>query len=130
MVDSSSFVRLPNGNKQLISSIGSVHLSSSFVLHNVLCVLLFQFNLLLVSKFTKAHNCFVTFYPHLCLFQDLTSGKIVGIGKENNGLYHLTKQQFQNPNFLGTVNSLSSSNTNFVALYTIRIILHVKILCL
>lgn len=99
VVDSSTSVRLPNGTQQLISRIGSVPLSSSIILHNVLYLPCFRFNLLSVAKFTEACNCFVTFYPHLCVFQDLTSGKIVGIGREKNGLYHFTKQQFRNPIF-------------------------------
>lgn len=49
----------------------------------------FKFNLLSVSKITKELCCSVTFYPEFCTFQDLYSGKVIGIGREHEGLYWL-----------------------------------------
>lgn len=34
----------------------------------------------------------VAFYPTFCLFQDLSNGRVLGIGKEEEGLYLLTSQ--------------------------------------
>lgn len=49
----------------------------------------FKFNLLSVSKITKELSCSVIFYPKFCTFQDLYSGKVMGIGREHEGLYWL-----------------------------------------
>ena len=47
----------------------------------------FKYNLRLVSKLTRELSCFVSFYPDFCLFQDLSTGKVKGIGREKDGLY-------------------------------------------
>lgn len=60
----------------------------TLVLHEVLCVPSFHFNLIVVSKFTHTSNCHVIFYPDYCLMQDQTSRKMIGMNKEQNGLYH------------------------------------------
>lgn len=49
----SSSVRLPNGSKLPISHIGSVTLTPSITLSNVLCVPHFQFNLLSVLNLSR-----------------------------------------------------------------------------
>lgn len=37
---------------------------------------------------TKTLNC-CSFYPYLCVLQELFNGKVIGIGKESSGLYNL-----------------------------------------
>ena len=49
-----SIVQLPNGETALVTHIGTVTLSSSLILQNVLYVPSFTFNLLSVSTFTKS----------------------------------------------------------------------------
>lgn len=68
---STNLVILPNGNSTSIISTGSVQISASCTLQNVLLVPDFQFNLISISQFTKDQNCCVVFYPHFCVFQDL-----------------------------------------------------------
>lgn len=48
---------------------------------------IFKFNLLSVHKLTKELNCSVSFFPTYCVFQDLLSGKVKGIGEVEDGLY-------------------------------------------
>ena len=38
---------------------------------------------------TKELNCCALFYPEFCLFQDLLTGKVKDIGREEDGLYIL-----------------------------------------
>ncbi|KZV21171.1 hypothetical protein F511_24735 [Dorcoceras hygrometricum] len=97
-------VRLPNGNLTHILSTGSLTIPSFCTLHNVLHVPDFKFNLLSISKFTKDHHCSVVFYPDFCFFQDLSTGKIMGIGKLYNGLYYLaeTPQNIQTDRILSS----------------------------
>ena len=55
-----SMVQLPNGEMASVTHIGTVILSSSLTLHNVLYVPSFTFNLFFVSSFTKFQlNCLV-----------------------------------------------------------------------
>ena len=67
-----TFVELPNGEKTKIDSIGSVKMSNSITLTDVLYVPDFKFNLLSISQLTQSLGCNVTFYPDYCVVQDLT----------------------------------------------------------
>ena len=49
----STNVELPNGETAVVTHIGSISLSATLVLHNVLCVPSFSFNLLSVSQITN-----------------------------------------------------------------------------
>ncbi|KAE8708351.1 Detected protein of unknown function [Hibiscus syriacus] len=46
----------------------------------------FAHNLLSVSKLTNELNCTVSLYPDFCILQDLSTGKMKGIGRESRGL--------------------------------------------
>ncbi|KAG8482872.1 hypothetical protein CXB51_023953 [Gossypium anomalum] len=83
----SSCVRLPTGSSSPITHTGSCTISPDIKLANVLYIPDFRYNLLSISKLTKDLHCFVAFYPHFCIFQDLSSGKMKGIGREQDGLY-------------------------------------------
>ncbi|XP_015170070.1 uncharacterized protein [Solanum tuberosum] len=90
----SSNVYLPNGQTAEVTHIGSATLFDHYNIQRVLHIPQFSYNLLSISKLTKELNCCVSFYPHFCLFHDLCTGKVRGIGKEEGGLYMLppTKQ--------------------------------------
>ncbi|XP_075112368.1 uncharacterized protein LOC142182211 [Nicotiana tabacum] len=79
----SSRVQVHTGGRAEITSIGS------YKLGNVLHVPDFKFNLLSVSKITKQLSCVALFFPDFCMFQGLFNGKVLGIGKEKEGLYIL-----------------------------------------
>jgi hypothetical protein len=49
----SKFVKLPNGQLALVTHIGTVRISASLILTDVLCVHSFSFNLISASKLTK-----------------------------------------------------------------------------
>ncbi|KAG8495219.1 hypothetical protein CXB51_012817 [Gossypium anomalum] len=83
----SSCVRLPTGSSSPITHTGSCTISPDLKLADVLYIPDFRYNLLSISKLTKDLHCFVSFYPHFCIFQDLSSGKMKGIGREQDGLY-------------------------------------------
>jgi len=48
-------------------------------------------NLLSMNKLTKERGCVVTFSQSHCIFQDLSSGKMIGCTKENEGLYQISR---------------------------------------
>ena len=62
-----NFVELPNGEKTRIDSVGTIKLSDSLTIKDVLHVPDFQVNLLSISKLTQDLGCNVTFYHDCCL---------------------------------------------------------------
>jgi hypothetical protein len=94
-------VLLPNGEKAKIVAKGSLPLNSVYYLHNVLCVPTFKVDLISVSHLTRDLNCLIIFFPYWCLLQDLVTRRMIGLGKQHNGLYYLvalaTKQNMTNP---------------------------------
>ncbi|KAH0692105.1 hypothetical protein KY285_019202 [Solanum tuberosum] len=88
-VPNPSRVQLPNGDSDVITQSGNCQLNGGDVVHNVLCVPTFQFNLLSVSKLTRELNCCAIFFPDFFTLQDLFTGKVKEIGTEQDGLYTL-----------------------------------------
>ena len=81
-----SLVQSPNGELAQITHIGTVVLSSSLTLTNVLCVPSFSFNLLFVSTLTLSQPYCLVFLSTYCFIQDLLSWKTIGVGKAIDGL--------------------------------------------
>jgi hypothetical protein len=88
-VDTPQSVTLANGSLSKVAGSGTTHLSLDIELLSILHVHGFPFNLLSISKITKALNCLVSFYPSLCIFQDLKMRRMIGMGHEVGGLYYL-----------------------------------------
>lgn len=82
-------VQLPIGDSATVSHVGNLKLNEGEMISNVLCVPIFRFNLLSVYKLTKELNCCVYFFPTCCVFQDLLSGKVKGVGDVEDRLYML-----------------------------------------
>lgn len=53
---------------------------------NVLHVPNFKFNLLSVNRLIKDLLCSISFFPNFCVMQALSNGKVIGIGREHDGL--------------------------------------------
>ena len=85
----SCVVALPNGETATVTHIGSITLSSTLILHNVLCVHSFSFNLLSVSKHTKSCSCCLVFLSNFYFIQDLLCWRTTGVGEVHDGLYLL-----------------------------------------
>uniref|UniRef100_A0A5B6ZV70 Integrase catalytic domain-containing protein n=1 Tax=Davidia involucrata TaxID=16924 RepID=A0A5B6ZV70_DAVIN len=82
-----SFVTIANGTKTRVHGIGTFY-TPGLTFSSVLYLPQFPFNLLSIRKLTQAFNCFVTFYPSYCVFQDLKTKRMIGGGYEKNGLYY------------------------------------------
>ena len=70
---SPSYVTLADGTKSFVMGSGHVNLTPSLSVSSVLCLPKFSFNLLSVSKLTRALNCCISFFPYYCVFQDLST---------------------------------------------------------
>ncbi|XP_019168106.1 PREDICTED: uncharacterized protein LOC109163845 [Ipomoea nil] len=83
------FVNMPNGQQAAIHFTGTVYLSKDLVLHNVLYIPEFHYNLISVGSFIKDSNYIVKMYSDQCVIQDVSHGKMIGRAKLMNGLYYL-----------------------------------------
>ena len=86
-------VRLPNGDMAKVSHIGTVQVSPTLLLENMLCIPTFSFNLISISKLTQSSSCCCIFLSQFCLIQDLQHWKMIGLGKKQGGLYTLQRSQ-------------------------------------
>ena len=60
------FVRLPNGDMVNVTHIGTVQVSASLLLENVLCIPSFSFNVISISKLTQNSSCCYIFLSNYC----------------------------------------------------------------
>ena len=109
-------VLLPSGEKANIVAKGSLPLNSVYYLRDVLCVPTFKVNLMSVSRLTRDLNCSMTFFPHWCVLQDLATRRMIGLGKQRDGLYYLAAltrkigtTSHSSPNHQPTCNLTTSS---------------------
>jgi hypothetical protein len=82
-------VKTANGSSSAVSGVGSLPLTSSMSLSTVLHVPHLSGKLLSISQITKELKCSVTFFDTHCVFQDLLTGTMIGLGRERDGLYYL-----------------------------------------
>ncbi|XP_050211723.1 uncharacterized protein LOC126661884 [Mercurialis annua] len=87
-------VNLPNGQQVTVSHIGEVKLTESLVLHDVLYVPVFSFNLISTSKLTNNLQICLLFHDSLCYIQDIIKWRMIGLAKKRNGLYQLEIKKF------------------------------------
>ena len=83
------YVRLPNGDMAKVTHIGTMQLSPTLTLENVLCIPTFSFNLISINKLTQHPSCCCIFLSQYCFIQDLQLWKMIGLGRKQGGLYAL-----------------------------------------
>jgi len=109
-----STVRIANGSSSQVKGISLSRLLRDMILNSILYVPNLDCNLLSISKLTRDLNCVAKFFPHLCIFQDLDTGKKIGSAKMCSGLYLLKSEislrQTQNRSY---VSSNGQSALNF-----------------
>lgn len=76
-------MQIPKGKIVPVSALREITLGKKLVLG----ILDFCFNLLLASKLTRDMS--QTFWPNCFVIQDLPSEKLIGAGRELDGLYYL-----------------------------------------
>nr|XP_016446285.1 PREDICTED: uncharacterized protein LOC107771436 [Nicotiana tabacum] len=78
---------LPTGSVAHVSHIGSASILKDLIVSNVMHIPDFKYNLLYVSKLTKEMRWVVVFFPDFFIFQELFSGQVRVICREEDGLY-------------------------------------------
>ena len=79
-----------NGSQTMAKGIGSACTLPSIPLTSILYVLDCSFNLIYISKFTRDFNCLITFLDNFVTLQDQSTGRTISIGREFQGLFHLS----------------------------------------
>ncbi|KAJ7951046.1 Retrovirus-related Pol polyprotein from transposon TNT 1-94 [Quillaja saponaria] len=101
-------VRVADGSLSTISGKGSIQCTPTLPLSSVLHVPKFSMNLLSISSITRDLNCQAIFDSCCCKFQELGTGRTIGYGKEQDGLYLLEYGPSILANTVGTVASSQS----------------------
>uniref|UniRef100_A0A1S8ADA3 Uncharacterized protein n=1 Tax=Citrus limon TaxID=2708 RepID=A0A1S8ADA3_CITLI len=115
-------VKIANGSLATVAGKGTITISPSLVLKNVLHVPHLSYNLLSISKLTFDHNCQVIFQSSCCKFQDLTSGKMIGGAKMGGRLYFFNNGSTYGRQDLQTCfNSISVVNDSKIMLWHYRL---------
>ncbi|RVW54229.1 Retrovirus-related Pol polyprotein from transposon TNT 1-94 [Vitis vinifera] len=83
-------VTLANGSQTMAKGFGFAHPLPSLPLHSVPYAPECLFNLISINKITRTLNCSITFSDKFVTLQDRSTGKTISIGRESQGLYHLT----------------------------------------
>ncbi|KAL9420128.1 hypothetical protein AB3S75_037830 [Citrus x aurantiifolia] len=81
-------IKIADGSLSAIAGKGSIVISNTLILHNVLHVPNLSCNLLSVSKITHDLKCCAKFLPNCCEFQELDTGRMIGSAREYGGLYY------------------------------------------
>ncbi|XP_075084716.1 uncharacterized protein LOC142167971 [Nicotiana tabacum] len=82
-------ITLPNGYKVKVISTGSIQLRPDMILHNILLVPSFHFNLISIHKLLVQFRCITTLTISACILQGPSLRRPLKIGKATNGLYFL-----------------------------------------
>ena len=80
-------VTLANGSQTMAKGIGLAHPLPFLPLHSVLYAPECPFNLISLSKITHTLNCSITLSNKFVTLQDRSTGKMIGIGRESQGLF-------------------------------------------
>jgi len=104
-----------NGDQAPIISTRNLLLSPIICLKNVFGVPSCKVDLMSVSQVTRELNCSVTFFPQLCILQDLMTGMTIGLGEQQDGIYYLVSMNKTHKVY--TIKAASTSNTSSILLH-------------
>ena len=100
-------IRIADGSYSIVVGKGLVNLSKTISLKSVFLVPKLACNLLSVSKLSRDSNCHVTFFESHCIFQEQSSGKMIGSARMIDGLYYFEDKDSKNKEAQG-LSSISS----------------------
>ncbi|RDY10214.1 hypothetical protein CR513_05299, partial [Mucuna pruriens] len=95
-VSKKKLITIANGDHVPIVGFGNVQLHSFLSLHNVLHFPKLANNLISIYRFIQDWNYAMTFFRSHCVIQELTTGKTIGIDKEQGGLYYIQHTKIGN----------------------------------
>jgi len=112
-------ISLPNGYKVKVIEFGDVSITPDIILHEVLYVPSFKYNLVSVHSLTTSLKCTVLFTGALCVLQAPSVKRPQAIGNNKDGLYFLCSSCLRNTNRVNASSircchsSRSNNNSSF-----------------
>ena len=100
---------LPNGQSTVVHFKGSLKLTPSITLYDVLLIPDFKFNLISVSKLCQNLSCVIYFHSHNCIIQDPMKKRVLGIGTLHGNLYKLLLRSATSQHSILSVSCSSTS---------------------
>jgi hypothetical protein len=100
-----------NGVSSPVIGVGTVPLSPTLAIKDVLFVPSLNCNLLSINQLTKSHNCVALFFPTHCVFQNIHTQEKIGSGRQVGGLYYL-EDGFQHLNKNGQAHVVTEDLVN------------------
>lgn len=103
-------------SSSFVSRVGSIVLSPSLTLRNILYTPKFKHHLILVHKLAIQNNVKVTFLPTMCSLQDLRTDQVIREGKVKGNLYIFVSTKHMLNSILDSVNNTCNleNKPNFV----------------
>ncbi|XP_021690165.1 retrovirus-related Pol polyprotein from transposon RE1 [Hevea brasiliensis] len=83
------FVKLSNGTELVANYSGTTHFTKDFLLHDVLYIPQFTFNLICVTKLASSLVCCLIFQNTHYFIQEMNTWRMIGIVEAKEGLYIL-----------------------------------------
>ncbi|KAF7830791.1 Copia protein [Senna tora] len=87
-------VHLPDSTTKIVHTKGQAALHLKLILHNVLLIPSFNYNLLSVNKLVKETDLHLIFHKCYCILQDRKSEEIIAIAGVRRNLYILESRSF------------------------------------
>ncbi|WVZ08792.1 hypothetical protein V8G54_022138, partial [Vigna mungo] len=107
-------VNLPNGSTVQAHKSGSIQFSPDFIIHDVLLVPNFIFNLLSLPKLLTTTPCHIIFSNEfsniLCQIQDINTLRMIGSANLKEELFHLRIGKERSPSTNNTTTTINNSN--------------------
>lgn len=111
---------LPDGSTTYASISGTVYISQSLILLDVLYVPSFKVNLISVTKLASDLHCFLTFYSDHCFIHQISNQRKIGSAKQFGGLFMLDHSSNSLPQS-HSMYSAASVQTNSTTLWHSRL---------
>ena len=108
-----------NGSLATVAGFGHMYITPTLILKNVFHVPKLSASLVSIQKLTRDLKCYAIFFPSYCVFSKQGSGRMIGLAKEMNGLYHL--ELSQKTSVIICLSFLSSSNKDTIWLYHLHL---------
>jgi len=105
-------IKLPNGTIVYANIKGTVIFSITFILHNVLYIPRFNFNLILVSQLAIKSDCFIRFTDQICEIHDNHTMRMIDVAKIHYELYVIENPKGLGKHFAPTSISINSVSVN------------------
>ena len=106
---------------------GKLRISDTLVLHNVLLVPKFKFNLLSIKRLCAQLHSTIWFTEDMCILQGPSQRKPLAIGRDHQGLYILDKKLLEAAEFKDTACTKQSTVCSHVSSFVIFDVWHKRL---